>query len=214
MSSLNYFFRALLLSGFVLGTYVFASEPVSYLPATASASAPTVNVSLRGGETVNGQQIERAFITVGTNELAFMVPGGFHMDASDPGKIVFSDNTGKFFITVRVSGSVSLDAESQVAFFQDRALKRFPSANVSSKFSTFAAGHAGPGYDLNWINSNGGGQYARIVFIPSPAGVLEFSVLARSADIADAQSFLTVLMASVRSNETGKIVITRVSGNS
>jgi hypothetical protein len=192
-----------------------ASASAETLPdaTTPSTSRPVLSITLRGGETVGDNQVQRAFLTIGTNQIAFIVPTGFRMDASSGEKIVLSDNTGNYFITVRVTGAAPNGAEPQ-AFFQNQALTRFPGARISNQFGTFAAGHSGPAFDLAWINSNGAAQSARIAFVSSPAGTLEFSVLSRTVNFGDAQIYLTVLMSSVCSNETGKLLIKPQPDNS
>jgi hypothetical protein len=143
---------------------------------------------------------------VGTNLIAFIVPTGFRMDASGANKLVFSDDSGDFFITVRLT-STTPPAGSEIDFFKNQALSHYPGARISNQFAAYAAGHSGQTFDLAWMNSNGGAQSARIAFVSSPAGTLEFSVLTRTVNFGDAQRYLTVLMSSVRSNETGKLII-------
>ena len=173
----------------------------------STTNKPAFNASLRSGETVGNHQVQRAFLTIDTNQIAFMVPQGFFMDASTPGKIVLSDDSGSLFITVRVSHP-QIPAESSPAdFFKAEVLHRFPGAKISSQSSDFAANHSGPAFELEWAGPKTVPQWARIAFIPSAAGVLEFSVLSRASNFKDAQTYLSVVMASVRSNETGKLVI-------
>lgn len=211
MSDRNHLFAAL-----ILGTLLFVSRasaaealPDSSTPAT---NKPAFNASLRGGETIGDRQVQRAFLTIGASQIAFVIPNDFFMDASDTQKITLSDNGGNYFITVRVSNRPSVDAESQAGYFKAQALSRFPEAKISSQSSEFAANHAGPSYDLEWVSANGTSQTARIAFIPCPAGVLEFSILSRTSNFKDAQLYFTVLLSSVRSNETGKLVIVPLPG--
>jgi hypothetical protein len=206
MSHRNHLFAALLLGALLVAVRASAGEPLSDSTAAAT-NQPALSVSLRGGETVRGHQVERAYLSVGTNEIVFIVPTSFRMDASDPQKILLTDNTGGCFITVRISGAPHPDAAAQSDFFKAEALSRFPGAKISSQSSEFAANHSGPAFNLEWDGSSGSEQSVRIVFVPCAAGILEFSVLARTVDFKDAQTYLSLLINSVRSNETGKIVI-------
>jgi hypothetical protein len=206
MSHRNPFFAALALGALLFATRLPASEPPSN-STTPATNRPVFSASLRAGETVGDRQIQRAFLTIGTNELAFVIPAGFRMDASNPEKIVLTDNGGTYFLTVRVSTQPYPDAASAPDFFKARALNRFPAAKISSESSEFAANHSGPAFNLDWLSPNGVAQSARIAFVFSPAGILEFSVLSRTSDFKDAQTYLSLLMVSVRSNETGKLVI-------
>lgn len=165
---------------------------------------------MRPGETVGDHQVLRAFLNIGTNTIVFIIPTDFHIDTAGNDKVVLADGPSSYFVTVRVTDISLVGADLETAFFQKRALSRFPGATVSSQFSTFAGGHLGPAFDLAWVGAGGTSQSARIAFIPSAAGVLEFSILSRTVNFEDAQRYLTVLMASVRNNETGKLVITPI----
>lgn len=182
----------------------FAGETPSGTPST---NKPAFNASLRAGETVGAHQVQRAFLTVGTNQIAFIVPTGFFMDASNPQKIVLSDDAGEYFITVRVTNPQIPSEGSPDDFFKAIVLNRFAGAKISDQFSARIANHAGTAFDLQWMSPKGGQQSTRIAFVPTAAGVLEFSILSRVVNFKDAQGYLSGLMSSVRSNETGKLVI-------
>jgi len=53
-----------------------------------------------------------------------------------------------------------------------------------------------------------------VAFVPSAVGVIEFDLLTRSNTFNDGRSFFSVLLASFRSNEGGKLRITPVSDKS
>lgn len=213
MSLRNFLFIAAVLCALTLAHQADADESSTNTvdtptnSAAAPASSPTFSVSLRPGETIGDYQVMRAFLTAGTNEIAFTIPNGFRMDASNPDRIVLTDGSSAIFITIRLSGPPYPDAASQVDFFRGRALSRFPGAKIASQSSEIAANHSGPAFDLEWLSSSGSPQAARIAFIPCAAGVLEFSVLTQKANFKDADTYLSSLMVSVRTNEAGKIVI-------
>ena len=207
MSSRNYFFRALILGGLLFASRAFADETPQETP-TPATNRPAFNASVRGGETVGDQQIQRAFLTIGATQIAFIIPTGFFMDASDTQKIVLADSSGHCFITVRVHPKSEVNSDAD--FFKAQALSRFPGAKISSESSESAVNHFGPAFNLEWAGPNGGPESVRIAFIPCAAGVLEFSVLTPSANFKDAQLYLTVLLSSLRTNESGKLVIVPV----
>jgi hypothetical protein len=206
MSYRNHFLAIFAVSVLFFAARAAANDApeASTMPATNHSA---FGASLRSGETVGDHQVQRVFLHVGTNELAFRVPEGFCMDASDPHKIVLTDNNSGYFITVRVNQSPVPDADSQNQVFRSEALSRFPGAKISEESSDFADGHLGWAFNLRWTSSSGTDESARVAFIPCAAGVLEFSALARTENFRDVQSFLAGLMTSVRSNETGKLVI-------
>jgi len=160
-------------------------------------------------------QIHRAYFTIGTNHYAFMVPSGFQMNASDPEKIVLSDADYTCFISIRNAGRLPAEAQdSPENYFRNLATVRFPNGTISDEISEFAANHGGPGFDLQWTNSSGAAQAARIAFIPTATSVLEFSVLCTSNKFNDGQLYLKVLLASFRSDEGGKLEINHLPDNS
>jgi len=162
-------------------------------------------VSMRSGETVGIQQIQRAFLDIGTNQIAFMIPGGFQMNAARADKIVLTEPERGYFMTVRV---ITLaEAGSEASFFKTEALNHYPGARITQESTTLVANHSGPAFTLEWSSSTGTVQSARVVFIPSAAGILEFTLTARSATFKDAQIYFDCLLSSVQNNESGKLVI-------
>lgn len=208
MSRHNHFLAALSLSVLALAVPAYADEAPAPSPVATTNPPPAFNATVRGGETVGDHQVHRAFLTIGTNQIAFTIPGGFYMDASNPQKIILTDANSDYFISVRVITGQAPDTAQPEDYFRGTALSRFPQAKITSQTSQFAANHSGPSFDMEWLTSSGGAQSARIAFIPCKAGVLEFSILTRSINFKTAQTYLSVLMSSVRNNETGKLVIT------
>jgi len=209
MSRHSHLLAALLLGALLLVNRAVAEDAVPASP-NSSTNKAAFNAQVRGGETFGDHQIQRAFLNIGTNAFAFTIPVGFFMDASNPGKIVLTDPNSDYFITVRVMSAPSPEGASQADYFRGLALNRFPQAKITSQSTEYVANHSGPSFDMQWVTASGGAQSARIAFISCPAGVLELSILSRSAKFKTAQTYLSVLMSSVRSNETGKLIITPV----
>jgi hypothetical protein len=175
-------------------------------------------VSVRNEEFVgntNERQVQRVYVSAGTNQFAFTVPESFRADASNPQKIVLSDINYLFFLTVRFSDNRSEQAGStQMQVCRSLALSRFPGAVIVKESVESAGGRSGPAFDLQWKNSAGAEQSARVAFVPSSAGVIEFDLLTRTSKFDDGRSFFAVLLASFRSNAAGKLRITPVSDKS
>jgi hypothetical protein len=203
------------LATILLGSFLLAGHAGTE---QLSAEDSALQVSLKGEEFLdgaNGRQVQRAYVTSGTNQIAFTVPEGFRADASDPQTIVLSDVNYTCFITFRFAGSMPAGAtELQADSYRNTALSRFPGAKISDEFSECAANHNGPAFDLQWTNSGGTEQSARVVFLPSTAGVIEFTLLASAKNFPDGRNIFKTLLASLRNNEGGKLIITRLSGQS
>jgi hypothetical protein len=209
MSNRNHFLAAFVLGAFCFAGRVAASDTLAASTDVAT-NRPAFGASLRGGETVGDHQIQRVFLNVGTNQFAFIVPTGFRMDASDPQKIVLYDEAEDCYIVVRVGYTSLSDGTSQDSSFKSTALGLFPGATITDEFSDAAAGHTGTAFVLKWTNTAGIPQTGRASFIPCAAGVLEFTAFAPTQHFGTAQNYLTILMTSVCSNETGKLVIVPV----
>ncbi len=161
------------------------------------------------------RQVQRVYVSAGTNQFAFTVPEGFRADASNPRKIVLSDINYTFFLTIRFSDQRSGEARSaQTETCRGLALSRFPGAMIVKESAESAGGRSGPAFDLQWKNSAGTEQSARVAFVPSTVGIIEFDLLTRSNKFNEGRSFFAVLLASFRSNEGGKLRITPVSDKS
>lgn len=165
---------------------------------------PTLQGSLRSGEVVGVEQVRRAYLAFGTNRFAFVMPSGFRMDASNPEKIVLTDSNYSCFLTVRVAGRPT-GQEVELETGRELVLNQHPGATILEQFLQSAANRSGPAFDLQWEASNGSMQSARVAFIPSAAGILEFSVLSKPDKFAESKHMLNFLMLTFRSNEGGKL---------
>jgi hypothetical protein len=211
MSPRNFFNFWIVFSLIALSNCARAGDvPFSYPTNQTSFTA-----SLRNGETVGTSQIHRVYLTQGTNIFVFVVPTDFRMDASSSEKVVLSDGSYSCFITIRFAGPLPADSKGlSTDFCRDLTLSHYPGARILNQYSEFAGNYNGPAFDLQWTNSNGANQSARMVFVPSSAGILEFSVLSNSNKFKDAQSCFKVLLASFCSNESGKLEISPIPDQS
>jgi hypothetical protein len=187
----------------LLSCQLKADELPAYDP--TGTSAPSLQASLRNGEIIGVEQVRRAYLTFGTNEFVFVIPHGFRMDASNPEKIVLSDSNYNCFLTVRIAGSQSGAKELSLDTCRQMVMNRHPGAKISEELSQSAGNRSGPAFDFQWENSSGTVQSARIAYIPSPAGILEFSVLSEPAKFTEGKSFFNFLLLTFRTNEHGKL---------
>jgi hypothetical protein len=206
MSNPNRIFAACAIAALLLTLRASADDAAPESPAPTPAPVkPALKATLHGGETVGTHQVQRAFLDIGTNKIVFIVPNNFWMDGSNPQKIVLTKADKTCFITVSVGSSANAGAETSV--FKQQALSRYPGAKITGESTEYVANHSGPAFTLEWSNASGVAQTAHISFIPSAAGVLEFNVLARSADFKDARNYFDTVLSSVQNNESGKLVI-------
>lgn len=151
--------------------------------------------------------VYRAFVTVGTNKFSFGAPSNFRIDAY-PEKILFNSTDYSCFLTFRIMDSALPDtAQLKAESYRDLLLSRYPGAKIVGEFSISAANRSGPAFDLQWKNSGGVMQSARVAFVPSAAGVLEFTLIARTDKFSEGQQSFDAMLASFMQGDGSKLRI-------
>lgn len=174
-----------------------------WFPAAGTNSAP--QVALKSGEVIGSTPIQRAYVTWGTNVFVLVVPSEFRMDASNPERIVLINAESDCFLTVRINASETAPPEADTC--REVVLKRYPGAQIVNEYSEVVGTRSGPAFDLQLKGVSGVSQTARVAFIYSPGGVLEFSAQTTANNFARGQYFFNFLLHTFRSNEGGKLVI-------
>jgi hypothetical protein len=198
------------------GALVFLSACLSLEHVTAQelfpyarTNTPAVRAELRGGETVGMHQVKRAYITVGTNLFVFRVPTDCMMDASDSEKIVVSDLEHNWFIAISFKTHMpSPSDEAGKAHYRNVALNAFPTAIITGESAEFVGSRGGPVFELAWRNSGAATQSARVAFVPMATCLLEIKLVAGSEKFREGKAALQMILASMCTDEGGKIEIT------
>ena len=183
--------------------------------AAAPVYSPPLQVSVVYEPVPNMPPVPRAYVTTGTNQFAFLVPEGFRVDASNPETILLIKTDYSCFLTFRIvgpatAGTTDLKPDS----CRELLSNRFPGAKIADVFSLAAANHGGPAFNLQWTNASGVAQSARVAFIPSAAGLLEFSLVASPGRFPAGQPPFNSLLLTFRTNEGGKLEIIPPSNKS
>lgn len=173
---------------------------------------PELQTVLRNEEMIKSAPVRRAYISIGTNAFAFVVPDGYRLDASNPQRVSLVSQDNNSFLTFQIANfSSGLAAKPEANTFRERALDLYPEAKILEEFSKTIANHPGPAFDLQWTNAFGGAQAARVIFVPSEAGILEFTARSSKNEFEEAASALHFLSLTFRSNEGGALKISRLS---
>ena len=181
---------------------------------SVSNTPPGLTVKLRSEEPLGSGQVQRAYATFGTNQFAFVVPPYMRMDASNPHKIIMSKPDLSCFITFRLVDPTSTGlAEPDAEKCRNILQKRYSDLKITDEFSLTADGHAGPAFEIQWTNAGGAAQAGRIAFIPSTAGLLEFSLECNADQLDVGKYWLSWVMTTFSSNEEGKLRIARFSNS-
>lgn len=169
----------------------------------------TFDAAVKNGETIGWEQVRRVFMSCGTNEFLSAVPQGLRVEiATDKVTLVSTDAT--YFLTFRILDKAVTDPNlTRLDSYRQLALNQFPDSKVLEEFSQTAAGRRGPAFELRWTAAGASERVSRMAFIPSAAGILEFSLNADLKKSAAGQSAFTLLLRTFRSIEDGKVEIIR-----
>jgi len=196
------FITAILLAASPFSNEAKGEEPP---PAAVTVDPLEFRTLLKQEEFLGPEQVRRAYISVGTNQFAFVVPPELRMDASNPRKIVLISPDECSYLTLRIV------PPAPNASYRDLVQRQFPKATMLNEFTENAANRSGPAFDVEWANAANVSQSARVVFIVSATVVLEFGLITTSKDFVKNKGLLQILLLTLRTNEGGKLEITRIS---
>jgi hypothetical protein len=154
-----------------------------------------------------------ACITLGTNKVAFLVPAGFRLDASDPLNITVSSEDYSRVFTLRIKNPMPTETEQvDPDACRELLLSTHPRATILAQFGLNAANEFGPAFDLRWVPRGNVDRAARVAFIPSKLGILVFSMVSSPEKFGRAKAELSSLMLSFRaSGPDGKLTMPLLS---
>jgi hypothetical protein len=154
-----------------------------------------------------------ARVTIGTNRFAFLVPDKFRVDTSMPQQtmVVSPDYTRNF--TFRLSPAFASEAtEVDADTCRSTLQNEHPRAVIVSESGICAANHSGLIYDLRWCPTTNIVRQARVAYIPSPSGILEFNMESSPDKAAEARSDLTFMLLTLRMSDLkGKLELPSLS---
>jgi hypothetical protein len=180
--------------------------------AANTTNQTAINVELKGEGGPGLVPTTRAYITAGTNKFAFLVPGEFKLAGCDSQKVTLMKGDGSCLINVRVLGSKPpTDKPFDCPAARTLAYEAHRDATIVSEFAMYAAGVAGPAFEINW-GVGALSRVSRLGFIPLRAGIVEFSVDSSAKNLgASLGDFNYVLLTFRASDENGKLAATPIS---
>jgi len=175
--------------------------------ADSGTNSPTALATrIKAEEIVGSQPIRRVYINSGTNQFAFAVPPGFQADASNPKRVTVTSEDLSITITFGLADQGDgAQTETSSDACREVLLGRYRGAKILSEFTKRAAGHDGPAFDLTWTNPGGSDESLRVAFVPSRAGVMEFTSKSAPDKFDQNRYALNFIMLSFRSNEHGTL---------
>ena len=161
-------------------------------------------------ETTGWQQMQRVAVAAGTNKFDFVAPYGLRLSANAD-LLTLASTNATYFLAFRILDTIgaepNLGNRGNTDSQREYLLAQFPGANVIEEFSKTAASQTGPAYELRVKSAGDAERAVCVVFIPSAAGVLEFSCNAQPSKASEAKVAFNSLLRTFRSNQFGKLEI-------
>jgi hypothetical protein len=154
-----------------------------------------------------------AYVTFGTNKFGFVMPAGFRLETQDVQKVTLVSADLSCLLTFRMLESLAPGTtELDPAPYRDLILSRHSGCKILEEFSQAAVNRSGPVFDLRWNATGGVPRRERILFIPSEAGVLEFSLVSSLENFeAGRQGFNALLITFRAADADGRLNMPQLS---
>jgi len=153
----------------------------------------------------------RAYVTVGTNRFAFLVPGGFKIDSSDAQRVTMVRTDSGCVLSIRVLEALPQPGLTP-ADCREKIAQEHPSCVIEEEFSLAAGNSSGPAFEIRWKGDGGVRRAARIAYVPMRAGVVEFSIDSNPDKFGAMLTHLNYVMLTFRASDlSGKIEPTPLS---
>ena len=168
-----------------------------------------LEVEVQPGEIVGNEQVIRLRLRWGTNEFMLMLPPGARSETTSAGTLNIADPKGSYRIELRLlTADATEDLPKQLQRLKTTVLAAHPKASGTEEF-TVNVGRAALGLQLSDTMPPFGERWYRVIWAPCAAGILEFSLNATAGQGRAAVQTLDTLLVTLRTNEKGKLEITR-----
>jgi hypothetical protein len=189
------------------GTVQASLEP-SVEPLTVSVQREPVNTVV---------PIYRAYMNVGTEKFAFIVPENFRLAGDTAhGRLQLENTVAGTFMTfnfLHSPGSASPETGKEV--YREWLSSRYANGKFVGEFSRPAAAATGTGFDVQWARQTPSGsnivQRTRSVFVPTSAGLLEVSITTSVKNAKAGESDLDAVLGSLAASNGGTLMVHHVA---
>lgn len=171
----------LLLAALILVPVLGTAEVALETRAASLTNSRPMQITLRQEINRDRNTHNRAYVTCGSSQFAWLLPPGFRMDRVSPERVVFVSNSHDCFVAWRVVEGLSPGAaKANRPLLRALLAREYPGSRIARESTRSAGNNSGPTFDLRWVNDSGTSEAARVMYIPSAAGVMEFSMLSRA----------------------------------
>jgi hypothetical protein len=146
----------------------------------------------------------RAYVTMDSNQFGFRLPPGYRL-TGDPasGTLTLANRQGNGAVTFSLASSLPTDGGLDAAALGNSLSNQYPNSELVQQFTRNNTTGGGPGFDLQWKVSGQLVQCKRVVYIMSPAGVLEFTATAGRTNFPALQADLDYILMSLQCTTNG-----------
>jgi hypothetical protein len=157
--------------------------------------------------------IYRAYVTAESGKFTFVLPRGFRVKDDSGAKLTFANLEGNFQITFSILDSTPSDSQPlNTDAYRDVVQARYPRGKIIEELCPAAAGRIGVGFDMQWMTTNKLTRCTRTAFVPSIAGVLEFSATCDAKDFPELRYQLNQIMSGfLATTPDGKLEVPNIS---
>jgi len=176
--------------------------------AVGSDQPPRLAVAICPGEVVGREQVLRPLIRSGTNEFVFVLPDGLRAENAPDGRLVLSSRSLRFHLCLRLLPPLGAGSEAPEAL-RRRAAAQYANSTDLEEYATTVAGCEGRGFELQHTVPQVGRRFARLLWVPFKAGLMEFVLDADAANAPAARAAMDMVLLTFCSNEHGPLQIAR-----
>jgi hypothetical protein len=183
--------------------------PPSCPPANQTTNLPAYQTQIQHVGGPGLLPADFAYVTFGTNKFGFVVPAGYRLETAAAQKVTLVSADYNCLLTFRVfepdpPGTTELDP----AHYRDLLVNSHPGGKIVDEFSLAAVSRRGPAFDLLWNASGSVPRRELVLFIPSIAGVLEFSLVSSLEKFEAARRGFNALLITFRTTEAdGRLIM-------
>jgi hypothetical protein len=185
------------------------AQPTSpaWPPVNLATNRPAYLIQVKHVDGPGLQPGDVAYVTFGTNKFGFVLPSGFRVETEGAQKVTLVSEDVSCLLTFRVLDSLPPGTtELDPALYRDLLLSRHPGCKILEEFSQAAVSRRGPAFDLRWNATGAVQRRERVLFIPSDAGVLEFSLVSSLENFeAGRQGFNALLITFRAAGANGRL---------
>lgn len=146
----------------------------------------------------------RAYITSENNQFGFSLPAGYRL-TGDPasGTVTLANRAGNGSVTFKILGPMPESGTLDTEVYRGVVSNQFYTATILTNFWRNNGVGGGPGFDLQWRISDNLFRCQRVVFLGSPAGVLEFTAVADRLNFPACRDDLDTILMSFHCTTDG-----------